>query len=140
MVLILGRHPNTDWYAETLKRWSPQQRHNLQMTGGSENLKYLASLGFQDQDGNYINSATGYKQYDLRLNLDAKVNEFINVNIGMLGRQENRFFPTKGAGAIFRMLMRGKPQQPAYWPDGRPGPDIENGENPVVITTNAYGL
>jgi len=132
-------HPNTDWYAETLKRWSPQQRHNLQMTGGSENLKYLASLGFQDQDGNYINSATGYKQYDLRLNLDAKVNEFINVNIGMLGRQENRFFPTKGAGAIFRMLMRGKPQQPAYWPDGRPGPDIENGENPVVITTNDTG-
>jgi TonB-linked SusC/RagA family outer membrane protein len=132
-------HPNTDWYAETLKRWSPQQRHNLQMTGGTENLKYLASLGFQDQDGNYINSATGYKQYDLRLNLDAKINEFINVNIGMLGRQENRFFPTKGAGAIFRMLMRGKPQQPAYWPDGRPGPDIENGENPVVITTNATG-
>ena len=57
----------------------------------------------------------------------------------MLGRQENRFFPTKGAGAIFRMLMRGKPQQPAYWPDGRPGPDIENGENPVVITTNDTG-
>lgn len=132
-------HPNTDWYAETIKEWSPQQRHNLQMTGGSENLKYLASLGFQNQDGAYINSATGYKQYDLRINLDAKINEFISVNFGMLGRQENRFFPTKSAGAVFRMLMRGKPQQPAYWPDGRPGPDIENGENPVVITTDQTG-
>lgn len=132
-------HPNTDWYAETLKEWSPQQRHNMQLTGGSENLKYMASLGYQDQDGVYINSATGYKQYDLRINLDAKINEFISINMGVLGRQENRFFPTKGAGAIFRMLMRGKPQQPAYWPDGRPGPDIENGENPVVITTNQTG-
>ncbi|AEE48560.1 SusC/RagA family TonB-linked outer membrane protein [Haliscomenobacter hydrossis] len=132
-------HPNTDWYAETIKEWSPQQRHNMQLTGGSENLKYMASLGYQNQDGIYINSATGYKQYDLRINLDAKINEFISINMGVLGRQENRFFPTKPAGAIFRMLMRGKPQQPAYWPDGRPGPDIENGENPVVITTNQTG-
>lgn len=132
-------HPNTDWYAETLKEWSPQQRHNMQLTGGSENLKYMASLGYQNQDGIYINSATGYKQYDMRINLDAKINEFISINMGVLGRQENRFFPTKPASAIFRMLMRGKPQQPAYWPDGRPGPDIENGENPVVITTNQTG-
>jgi len=132
-------HPNTDWYAATLKEWSPQQRHNLQLTGGGENLKYMASLGYQNQDGVYINSATGYKQYDLRINLDAKINEYISVNMGMLGRQENRFYPTRSAGAIFRMLMRGKPQQPAYWPDGRPGPDIENGENPVVITTDQTG-
>ncbi|WP_428658010.1 SusC/RagA family TonB-linked outer membrane protein [Runella sp.] len=132
-------HPDTDWYGATLKKWSPQVRHNVQLNGGSENVKYLASLGYQNQDGNYINSATGYKQYDFRINLDAKVNKFINVTMGVTGRQENRFFPTKGAGAIFRMLMRGKPQQPAYWPDGRPGPDIENGENPVVITTNATG-
>ncbi|MDF7816894.1 TonB-dependent receptor [Runella sp. MFBS21] len=132
-------HPDTDWYGSTLKTWSPQTRHNVQLNGGSENVKYLASLGYQNQDGNYINSATGYKQYDFRINLDAKVNKYINLNMGVTGRQESRFFPTKGAGAIFRMLMRGKPQQPAYWPDGRPGPDIENGENPVVITTNATG-
>lgn len=132
-------HPNTDWYESTIKNWSPQQRHNLQLSGGSEGLKYMASLGYQNQDGIYINSATGYKQYDLRINLDAKINEHINVSMGILGRQEYRFFPTRGAGAIFRMLIRGKPQQPAYWPDGRPGPDIENGENPVVITTNQTG-
>jgi len=57
----------------------------------------------------------------------------------VLGRQENRQFPTKSAGAIFRMSMRGIPTQPAYWPNGLPGPDIEYGENPVVITTNKTG-
>lgn len=131
--------PDTDWYGATLKPWSPQSRHNLQLTGGTENLKYVASLGYQNQDAFYKNSATGYKQYDLRVNLDAKVNKYINVTIGLLGREEFRRFPTKSAGAIFRMQMRGKPQQQAYWPDGRPGPDIENGENPVVITTNQTG-
>lgn len=132
-------YPNTDWYGETLKTWSPQARHNLQLNGGSDNIKYLASVGYQNQDAYYKNSATGYKQYDLRLNLDAKINDYIDLQIGVLGREEFRTFPTRSAGAIFRMQMRGKPNQPAYWPDGRPGPDIENGENPVVITTNATG-
>ncbi|WP_158858362.1 SusC/RagA family TonB-linked outer membrane protein [Lunatibacter salilacus] len=132
-------YPNTDWYGETLKTWSPQTRHNLQLNGGNEDIRYLASLGYQNQDAYYKNSATGFKQYDMRLNVDAKVNEFIDLQIGVLARQEARFFPTRPAGAIFRMQMRGKPHEPAFWPDGRPGPDIENGENPVVITTNATG-
>jgi TonB-linked SusC/RagA family outer membrane protein len=132
-------HPNTDWYGATLKTWSPQSRHNLQLTGGTENFKYLASLGYQNQDAYYKNAATGYKQYDIRVNLDANINKYIKTTIGILGRQENRFYPTRSAGAIFRMQMRGIPTQPAYWPNGLPGPDIENGENPVVITTNQTG-
>ena len=132
-------YPNTDWYKSTLKSWSPQSRHNVQMSGGSDNIKYLASLGYQNQDAFYKNSATGFQQYDLRLNLDAKINENVNLSIGILGREEFRRFPTKPAGAIFRMQMRGKPQEQAFWPNGLPGPDIENGQNPVVITTNQTG-
>ncbi|MFC5626672.1 SusC/RagA family TonB-linked outer membrane protein [Algoriphagus winogradskyi] len=132
-------YPNTDWYGETLKNWSPQSRYNLQLVGGSENVKYLTSLGYQNQDAYYKDAATGYKQYDFRINLDANINKYMKVGLGILAREEFRFFPTVGAGAIFRMQMRGKPNQPAYWPNGKPGPDIENGQNPVVITTNQTG-
>ena len=132
-------HPNTDWFKTVLKNWSPQSRQNLQISGGSDNVKYLASLGYENQDGYYKNSATGYKQYDMRLNLDAKVNKYISTSLGITARQESRFFPTKGAGSIFRMLMRGYPYKNAIWPNGQPAPDIENGEQPVVITTNQTG-
>jgi TonB-linked SusC/RagA family outer membrane protein len=134
-------HPNTDWYGSVLRKWAPQQRHNVQLTGGSENIKYLASLGHINQDGYYINSATGYKQYDMRINLDTKINKYVTANLGLTLREEFRHFPSggNGAGAIFRMLMRGKPTEMAIWPDGRPGPDIENGQNPAVITTNTTG-
>lgn len=132
-------YPNTDWYGETLKTWSPQTRMNAQLVGGNDNVRYMTSIGYQDQDGYYKQSATGFKQYDIRLNLDANVNKYIKVGVGILAREEQRFFPTRGAGAIFRMQMRGKPNQPAFWPNGLPGPDIENGENPVVITTNQTG-
>jgi len=132
-------HPNTDWYGTTLKTWSPQSSHNVQMSGGSENVKYLASLGYENQNGYYKNSATGYKQYDMRLNVDAKVNKYLTTNLGLTAREEYRFFPTVGAQPIFRMLMRGKPTEQEVWPNGLPGPDIENGQNPIVITTNQTG-
>lgn len=132
-------HPDTDWFGDALKKWAPQQRHTLQLNGGSENVRYLASVGYNNQDAYYKNSATGYKQYDMRLNVDAKVNKYVNVSLGVTAREEFRFFPTESAGAIFRMLMRGKPQEPEIWPNGLPGRDIENGQNPIVITTNQTG-
>lgn len=133
------RYPNTDWFKDAFKTWSPQSRQNMQISGGSENIKYLASLGYVNQDAYYKNSATRYQQYNFRTNVDAKVNQYINANLGIMVRRELRKSPTENAGAIFRMLMRGRPTEPEVWPNGLPGPDIENGQNPYVITTNATG-
>jgi TonB-linked SusC/RagA family outer membrane protein len=133
------RYPNTDWFGTTLKTWSPQQKHNLQINGGAENTKYLVSLGYLDQDGYYRNSATGYQQYDLRINLETVLNKYVTLGLGITGREEVRNFPTVGAGDIFRMLMRGKPTEMEVWPNGLPGRDIEYGFNPYVITTDLTG-
>ncbi|GAA5224955.1 SusC/RagA family TonB-linked outer membrane protein [Membranihabitans marinus] len=132
-------HPDEDYFGSVLKDWSPQSRHTLSISGGLDKLKYYASMGYQNQDAYYHNSATGYKQYDLNVNLDAEINDYINTTFGITAREENRFFPTQSAGAIFRMLMRGKPTEHVVYPNGLPGPDIENGQNPYVITTNATG-
>lgn len=133
------RYPNTDWFKTVFQNWSPQQRHNVQINGGSENVKYLASLGYLDQDAYYKNSATGYQQYDLRFNLEAKLSKYITTTLGVSAREENRNFPTVSAGDIFRFLMRGRPNEIAIWPNGLPGRDIEYGYNPVVSTTDLTG-
>ncbi|MFT7606738.1 MAG: TonB-linked SusC/RagA family outer membrane protein, partial [Saprospiraceae bacterium] len=132
-------YADSDWFGATFKDWSAQKRHHLGISGGSEKVQYYASLGFTDQDAFYKNSATYYKQYSVRLNLNAEINEYVSANIGINGRREDRNYPTENANAIFRMLMRGRPTEPAVWPNGMPGPDIENGQQPVVITTNATG-
>ncbi|MEM1124339.1 MAG: SusC/RagA family TonB-linked outer membrane protein, partial [Bacteroidota bacterium] len=131
--------PDSDWFGATFRQWSPQQRHYLGISGGSEDIGYYASLGYTDQDAIYNNSATFYKQYSARINLNAKLNNYISTNLGMMLRREDRNNPTVDVGAIFRMLMRGRPTDQAVWPNGLPGPDIENGEQPVVVTTNATG-
>lgn len=132
-------YPDTDWFDDAFKTWSPQNRHNLQISGGGQNFRYLASLGYLDQDAYYHESATFFKQYSGRINLDADINKYIKARVGLMARREDRNFPTESAGAIFRMLMRGRPTEPEVWPNGKPGPDIENGQNPYVITTNATG-
>lgn len=133
------RYPNTDWFKTVFQNWSPQQRHNVQINGGGENVKYLVSLGYLDQDAYYKNSATGYQQYDMRFNLEAKVSKYITTTLGVTAREENRNFPTVSAGDIFRFLMRGRPNEIAIWPNGLPGRDIEYGYNPVVSTTDLTG-
>ncbi|MEL7161489.1 MAG: SusC/RagA family TonB-linked outer membrane protein, partial [Bacteroidota bacterium] len=131
--------PDTDWFGDAFVNWAPQSQHNLQVSGGTPNVRYLASLGFLNQEAFYKNTATKYNQYNLRINLDADVNEYVTTSVGFVARREDRNYPTQNANAIFRMLMRGRPVEPAVWPNGLPGPDIENGQNPIVITTNETG-
>lgn len=133
------RYPNTDWFNATLKSKSAQTSYNAIVSGGSDNLRYFVSLGARTQDGNYYRSATKFNQYDLRTNIDGKINKNITLTFDIAGRMEDKNYPVRGSGSIFRMVMRGKPTLPAYWPDGTPGPDIEYGDNPVVISTDATG-
>ncbi|MFL5789446.1 MAG: SusC/RagA family TonB-linked outer membrane protein, partial [Flavisolibacter sp.] len=132
-------HPNTNWFKEVLKPWSGQNYANLSINGGSEGVRYFISLSDKSQEGYYYNSGTKYNQYDLRSNLDATINKYISLAVDVAGRMEDRNFPTRSAGSIFRMVMRGKPNEIAYWPNGMPGPDIEYGDNPVVVSTKATG-
>lgn len=133
------RYPNTDWFKETFKNWSPQQMHNATLEGGTDKVQYYAVFGHKYTDGLYHNSATNYKQSNLRINLDAKINDWVSVGIGMLARQEDRNFPSQGAGDILWFTARGRPTDHAYWPNGLPGPAQEYGRNPVVAVTDATG-
>lgn len=132
-------HPNTDWFEATYKDWTKQSLVNVNMSGGSEFIRYFVSLGTKGQDAYYKNSATKYNQYDMRSNLDVHVNKNINIAFDITGRLQDSRYPTRNSGSILSMLMRGKPTMPAYWPNGLPGPDIEFGDNPVVISTSQTG-
>src|SRR5690606_6601072 len=132
-------YPNTDWIAASLKNTALQSQHNLSVNGGTENTKYFLSAGIFNQDGIYKNGATEYHQYNFRSNVDASITDNFKVGLSLSGRQENRQFPTVGAGDIFRSVYRAKPIVPAWYPNGLPSSGIEN-NNPVMMATDAGGL
>lgn len=133
------RCPDTDWFSEALKPLSMQSRADMSVSGGSESMRYFLSFSGLTEDGYYRNSSTRYNEYSFRSNLDGRLSENVTLSVDLLGRFEDRNFPTESAGATFRMLMRGKPNEFAFWPNGLPAPDIENGTNPVVTGTDATG-
>jgi len=132
-------YPNTDWFGAVIKPMSLQNVGHVALRGSADRMGYYLSLGGQTEDGYYRNSATRYNQYNFRSNIDGQVSNHLRLRFDVTGRLENRNFPTRSAGSIFRELMRGKPNLPAYWPNGKPGPDIEYGDNPAVIATPATG-
>lgn len=54
-----------DWQDEIL-RTAWQQNHNVRISGGTEGVRYNASLSYYDQDGILLNS--GYERFQARLN------------------------------------------------------------------------
>lgn len=132
-------HPNTDWYSATLKNWSSQNSANLTLSGGSENVQYFVSGSTKFQDGFYKNSASNYKQQDFRINLDAKINKYMSLRTDIYGRFENTNAASTSSYNIFESVSRSKPISIAYWPNGLPGPGVENGVNPVIMPTNEPG-
>ncbi len=132
-------HPNTNWFKDVIKPWSSQDYANVSLSGGSEGVKYFSSISKRSQGGFYYNSGTKYNQYDFRTNVDATINKYISLGLDVSLRNEDRNFPVRSAGEIFRMVLRGKPNLPGYYPNGVPGPDIEYGDNPVVVSTKATG-
>jgi TonB-dependent starch-binding outer membrane protein SusC len=131
-------YPNTDWQKEALKSVALQNQHNLSVSGGTDNVRYYASLGMIKQDGIYREGVTDYHQYNFRSNIDADVTKRLKVGIYLSGRQEDRMYPQTGAGDIFRSIYRAYPTVAARYPNGLPTSGIEN-NNPVMQVTDIGG-
>ncbi|CAN5468233.1 TonB-dependent receptor [soil metagenome] len=130
---------NTNWFDEVMKSSANQTKADMMISGGSETTQYFISAGGQLQDGIFKDSGINYNQANLRVNLDNQVNDNFKVNVDISGRMEDRTFLPISTNQLFQMLMLGKPNEPAVWPNGLPAPDIVNGFTPVVSATEASG-
>ncbi|MEI9943581.1 MAG: hypothetical protein WDN26_05115 [Chitinophagaceae bacterium] len=89
-------------------------QHNLSFSGGSDKVKYFASLGYLDQDGLY--SSLNYKRYNARINLDIQVTNTTKVSLDINGRLEKRTAPTTSISSIFEHTLRNPPTITAEYP------------------------
>jgi len=131
---------NTNWYDEALRDFAPRTMANVSVMGGGEALQYRISLRGVTEEGILVNSGTGYDQLGFRSNFDGQVTENLTLSLNLHGRLEDRNTPawTRGLNSAWEMLQRGFPTDPAFWPDGSPGPAQEQGVNPVVANRTGY--
>ena len=131
--------PNTDWYDAVLKDFSPQSRHAISLSGGSEKMDHFISGEYLNQDGIFHKSATKYKQYNLRSNVSSQISDDLKVSLNVSGRIEDRRYSNYSSGTIFAEVLSAYPTLPAYYPNGLPGPGLAGGRNPVLMASGATG-
>jgi TonB-linked SusC/RagA family outer membrane protein len=133
------KHPSSDWYNDLIKKWTTTSRHNISIDGGTKGMNYYVSIGMKGDESFYKQSTTSYKQYNVRAKLDMAITDWLKTGIETSGFIVSKLYPYKSADAIVGQSTRLLPTSPDFWPNGKPGPDIEYGDNPVVTSTWAGG-
>lgn len=136
-------YPNVDWMDLMMKKWSNNQRANLNINGGSEVAKYFVSATYYDEDGiwkgnglNTYNTNIKLKRYNFRANTDIKLNQDTELSLGIGGILITSNYPGRGAGDIWGnnggIMMNTPIGYAPFYPDpAAPGKIIYGGVNGI---------
>lgn len=112
----------TDWQDEIYQD-APIQNHQLSMGGGTENMRYMVSGGYLDQEGILLNSA--YERFTLRANFSGDITEKVSFGLNWSGSKEAGNSPPYGGGTALsftgqavNVAPRWDPTTPPYDADG----------------------
>ena len=85
-------YPNMNWRKYIMKNSSIQTQHNLNISGGTDRVRYFISMGFLWQDGLFrqfkeldYNNNYSYTRYNYRGNLDLDITKSTLLKVGLGG-------------------------------------------------------
>lgn len=78
---------NTDWF-DILTQDTYSHDHTLSVSGGSDNVRYYISLGYNYEDG--VSKTTYGKRYTTRANLDLTFSEKIRASVSFSGNVQKK--------------------------------------------------
>lgn len=127
---------------EFTRKWTPQQNHNLSVTGGSKNTTYNISLSYLDQKGVMKFNSDQYNRYTLHSNITTNVRDWWKVRANLLMTRTKNDEPyrfTSGQYDAWFYLLRWPRWYPYADYQGRPFrsavTDIKHGNRENVTST-----
>lgn len=120
-------YSDTDWMDLLLVDLAPQTISNVNISGGTNKVRYFTSMGLLTQDGIFKNFDTSYNgnfyynRYNYRTNLDVDFTETSTLSLNLGGRVEVRNQPisSEDQNQLWRKI---------YWATPLSGPGIVNGK------------
>lgn len=128
------RYPDVNWYDEIIdKTGSLQQQYNVNVSGGTQIVKYFISVGYLHQDGIFkyqdlqdeYDPSVYFNRFNFRSNIDLKINKYQTLTANISGRTEemNGITGASGAsggtGGFFQGIIAKEPwRHPITNPDG----------------------
>jgi TonB-linked SusC/RagA family outer membrane protein len=124
------RYPQSN-PSEYVNSSAPIQNYNMQLSGGTENVKYYAGLGYFNQGGYF--DPMSYDRYNYNMNLQSQVTSTTKISLSLLGSVEktNTVDPQESASGLFRSGFKFIPIQSIKYSNGLWGEFA--GRSPVAI-------
>ncbi|WP_372772777.1 SusC/RagA family TonB-linked outer membrane protein [Mangrovibacterium sp.] len=142
--------PEVNWWDLIMRKVGYQQQYNVNVSGGTNFMKYFASLGYlndgdvyKGQENADFDPSFSYRRYNWRVNLDLNLTKSTVFSANMAGKLGYRHQPgyrIDGGGEdgygqeqFFNGLYTAsRNQYPATWSDGTYAADQGGGGNPLV--------
>ena len=135
-------YPNVDWFDTMFNNMAANQRVNLNITGGSDIVRYYVAGSFYNESSIYKNagniygydSSIRYNKFNFRANVDLNLTKSTVINLNLANIYEKSFGPGFGDtdSDIWSYLFMTSPNAfPVEYSDGRlSGPSTDSGYNP----------
>ena len=76
--------------------------HNVELSGGTDKVKYYTSFGYQRQEGMW--ATTNTNRYNLAINLDAQATRTTKISLNLNGRVQQAKYPSIATGRLFELI------------------------------------
>ncbi|UCG28061.1 MAG: TonB-dependent receptor [Bacteroidales bacterium] len=122
---------DTNWWDEVTDP-APIMNHDLSLSGGTENSRYYASIGYFDQQGTVIRN--WWKRWSARFNSDFTIRDRVTIgeNLNIVHRSDNGVAANGSEGTALMMgVYRQQSIIPVIWDDDTwvgPSRTWENGD------------
>ncbi|MBR5043488.1 MAG: TonB-dependent receptor [Bacteroidales bacterium] len=131
--------PNTNWNEVMFRKAFMQTKNNINISGGSDKVRYFVSMGYMYQDGllkqipgvDYDNNYA-YNRYNYRANLDFKLTETTDMKFnisGVIGDTQEPIF--EGHDNVWMLTM--------LWAHPTSSPGVVDGYPVVTVDKHAVG-
>lgn len=77
---VYSMYGNTDWYHYLFKDSRPNMSHNISLSGGNNQIKFLLSGNYYSEDGMIRHGKDQLQRYNFRSKIDFKVNDWIKIS------------------------------------------------------------
>ena len=128
--------PNTQWTEEMFRKAFLQTKNNINISGGSDTVRYFVSMGYMYQNGLLkqmpglpYNNNFSYNRYNYRANLDFKLTKSTDMKFNISGVIGDTREPISDASNIWMRSM--------LWSHSVGSPGAVNDIPKTTVSTNA---
>jgi TonB-linked SusC/RagA family outer membrane protein len=110
---------NNNYQNELITNFAPQQKYDMNISGGSERASYYISFGYLNKDGylNHKEKNEHYKRYNAVVNVDFKVAEWLGLDSKVAFNAEYSDKPHVYINNNIRTIAMVSPIRPIQFPD-----------------------